>query len=298
MGFSSMDEMIQKITVNNQTARVDWNKNFLPTSAAVAGEWHCLARGAGNPSSDTIYNTGTNLAFQSVDDTVAGSGGMRHGGNVSPATKHIVNASAGTSAATTAPAVLMLVDLLGFYRVTSVTTTTAQTLNNTITLPRYTDGAGVMAFAWNTNATAMGAATPTITLNYTNQAGTAGRTTPAVLPTCKTAAANGLIMYSGTGAGKYNPFIPLAGGDTGIRSIQSLTLSASYVSGEFAVALCKPLMTIPIGALGVVTERDYVNGLPSLPRVYDGANLIWLMGSGAATPVNSGLFGHVDFAWN
>lgn len=298
MGFSSMDEMIQKITVNSQAARVDWNKNFLPTSAAVAGEWHCLARGAGNPSSDTIYNTGTSLAFQSVDDTVAGSGGMRHGGNVSPATKHIVNASAGTSAAATAPSVLMLVDLLGFYRVTSVTTTTAQTLNNTITLPRYTDGVGVMAFAWNTNATAMGAATPTITLNYTNQAGTAGRTTPAVLPTCKTAAANGLIMYSGTGAGKYNPFIPLAGGDTGIRSIQSLTLSASYVSGEFAIALCKPLITLPIGALGVVTERDYVNGLPSLPRVYDGANLIWLMGSGAATPVNSGLFGHVDFAWN
>lgn len=298
MGFSSMDEMIQKITVNNQTARVDWNKNFLPTSAAVAGEWHCLARGAGNPSSGTIYNTGTNLAFQSVDDTVAGSGGMRHGGDVSPATKHIVNASAGTSAATTAPSVLMLVDLLGFYRVTSVTTTTAQTLNNTITLPRYTDGVGVMAFAWNTNATAMGAATPTITLNYTNQAGTAGRTTPAVLPTCKTAAANGLILYSGTGAGKYNPFIPLAGGDTGIRSIQSLTLSASYVSGEFAIALCKPLITLPIGALGVVTERDYVNGLPSLPRVYDGANLIWLMGSGAATPINSGLFGHIDFAWN
>lgn len=290
--------MIQKITVNNQTARVDWNKSFLPTSAAVAGEWHCLARGAGNPSSDTIYNTGTNLAAQAVSDTNAGSGGMRHGGNVSPATKHIVNASAGTSATTTAPAVMMLVDLVLFYRVTSVTVTTAQTLDNTITLPRYTDGAGLMAFAWNTSATAMGAATPTITLNYTNQAGTAGRTTPTVLPTCKTAAANGLILYSGTGAGKYNPFIPLAGGDTGIRSIQSLTLSASYVSGEFAIALCKPLITLPIGALGVVTERDYVNGLPSLPRVYDGANLIWLMGSGAATPVNSGLFGHIDFAWN
>ena len=57
MGFSSMDEMIQKITVNVQSLRVDWNKNFLPTSAAVAGEWHCLARGACNPSSDTIYNT-------------------------------------------------------------------------------------------------------------------------------------------------------------------------------------------------------------------------------------------------
>ena len=97
----------------------------------------------------------------------------------------------------------MLVDLLGFYRVTSVTTTTAQTLNNTVTLPRYTTGAGVQAFMWNTNTTAMGAATPNLSINYTNSAGTAGRTTPTVLPVGKTAAANGLILYSGTGAGKY-----------------------------------------------------------------------------------------------
>lgn len=297
MGFSSMDEMIQKIT-SGQALRNDWSKNFLPTSAAVAGEWHCLARGAGNPSADTIYNTGTNLAFQAVTDTTAGSGGLRHGGNVTPATKHIVNASALSSSTTTAPAVLMLVDLLGFYRVTSVTTITAQTLDNTVTLPRYTDGAGVMAFAWNTNATAMGAATPTLSLNYTNSAGVAGKTTPTVLPTCKTAAANGLILYSGTGSGKYNPFIPLAAGDLGIRSIQSLTLSASYVSGEFSIGLCRPLITMPISALGLATERDYVNGLPSMPRVYDGANLIWLMGSGLATPVNSSLLGHLDFAWN
>ena len=97
----------------------------------------------------------------------------------------------------------MLVDLLGFYRVSSVTTITAQTLNNTVTLPRYTDGAGVQAFMWNTNTTAMGAATPNLSINYTNSAGTAGRATPATLPIGKTAAANGLILYSGTGAGKY-----------------------------------------------------------------------------------------------
>lgn len=296
-GFSSMDELVQKVT-SGQGLRVDWNKNFLPTTPAVAGEWHCLARGAGNPTSDSLYNTGTNLAFQSTSDSLTTTGGLRHGGNVSPATKHIVNASVGSSAATVAPAVLMLVDLLGFYRITSVTTTTAQTLNNTITIPRYTDGAGVMAFAWNANATPLGAATPTLTLNYTNQTGTAGKTTPTVLPTCKTAAANGLIMYSGTGSGKYNPFIPLAAGDTGIRSIQSLTISASYLSGEFSIALCRPIITMPIGAQGVLTERDYVNGLPSLPRVYDGANLIWLMGSSVATPVNSSVYGHIDFAWN
>lgn len=297
MSFTSMDNIVTSLS-NGQTCRTDWNKNFLPTTAATAGEWHCLARGAGFPSADTIYNTGTNLAFQSVSDTTTGAGGLYHGGNVSTATKHIINASAVTAASTTAPCILMLIDLLGFYRVTTITVTTAQTFDNTVTIPRYTTGAGVMAFAWNTNATAMGAATPTISLSYTNSDGISGKTTPAVLPTCKTAAANGLILYSGTGSGKYNPFIPLAAGDKGIRSIQSLTLSTSYVSGEFSVGLCKPIMTMPITTIGVASERDFVNQLPSLPRVYDGANLIWLMYSGAATPVNSSIIGHIDFGWN
>ena len=298
MGFSSMDNFINAVSVNGQFKRIDWNKNFLPTTAAVAGEWHCLARGAGNPTADTIYNTGTNLAFQATSEITAGAGGIPHGGNVSPATKHIVNASAFTSAATTAPCVLMLIDLLGFYRVTTVTTTTAQATTNPVGLPRYTNGEGVQAFFWNTNATALGAATPNLSIGYTNSDGTAGRATPTVLPVGKTAAANGLILYSGTGVGKYGPFVPLQAGDKGIRSIQTIQNSTSYVSGEYAVGLCRPLMTIPITTLGVASERDLMNQIPSLPQIQDGANLHWLMYSGANTPVNSSLIGHLDVAWN
>lgn len=298
MGFSSMDSFINAVSVNGQFYRADWNKNFLPTTAATAGEWHCLARGAGNPGASTLYNTGTNLAFQATSDVTANASGIQHGGDVSTMTKHIVNASAFTAAATTAPCVLMLVDLLGFYRVTSVTTTGAQTLDNTVTIPRYTDGAGVKAFMWNTNTTAMGAATPNLSINYTNSASTAGRATPTTLPIGKTAAANGLILYSGTGSGKYGPFMPLQAGDGGIKSIQSVTLSVSYVSGEFSIGLCRPLLTLPITTLGVASERDLMNQIPSLPRVYDGANLIWLMYSGAATPTNSAIAGHLDLAWN
>lgn len=298
MGFSSMDDFINAVSVNGQFKRTDWNKNFLPTSAAVAGEWHCLANGAGNPAAATIFNTGTNLAFQAVDDTVVSAGGIQHGGNVSPATKHIINASAYTAAATVAPCILMLVDLLGFYRVTTTTVITAQTLNNTVTLPRYTSGDGVQAFIFANNAVALGAGTPSFTLNYTNSASTSGRVTPTVLPIGKTAATNGLIVYSGNGAGKFGPFIPQQGGDRGIQSIQSITQSATYTSGEYSIGMCKPLLTLPITTLGVACERDLMNQIPSLPRVYDGANLVWLMYSGAATPINSSIAGHIDFGWN
>ena len=292
-----MDDFINKTSELGQFKRVDWNKNFLPTTAAVAGEWHCLAKWDGNPATGTIYNTGTNLAFQATSDTTSGAGGIQHWGNVSPATKHIINASAFSAAATSVPWVLMLIDLLGFYRVTTVTTTTAQTLNNTVTIPRYTDGAWVQAFIWNTNTVAMGAGTPNLSINYTNSAGTAGRITPTVLPIGKTAGANGLILYSGTGAGKYWPFMPLQSGDAGIRSIQSFTSSTSYVSGEYSIGLCKPLLTLPLTTIGVASERDLMNQIPSLPQVVDGANLVWLYYSGVATPVNTSYFGHLDFAW-
>ena len=122
--------------------------------------------------------------------------------------------------------------------------------------------------------------------------------TPTTLPIGKTAASNGLIVYSGNGAGKYGPFIPLQGGDSGIKSIQSVTQSATYTSGEYSIGLCKPLLTLPITTQGVSCERDLMNQVPSLPRVYDGANLVWLMYSGAATPVSSSIAGHVDFGWN
>ena len=385
-GISSQNTLLASIAAG-QNFRADWNKNFLPTTAAVGGEWHCLARGGGNPAADAIYNTGTNLTFQAVSDTTTSSGGILHGGSVQPTFyKQLTGGSAFTAAPTTAPCVLMLVDLVGFYRLTTVTTAAPQAMTNTLgqtntftvltnnilthtaynvlvgtrvrltttgtlptglatatdyyvikltdttmslatsyanaiagtevavtsgtgsgthtlnwLLPRYTNGAGVQCFIWNNNATAMGAATPTMQLDsYTNSAQATGRATPTLpsLPIGKTAGANGLVLYSGTGIGKYGPFMPLQSGDAGIAQINSFDFSVSYVSGEMSLGLCKPLATFPITTLGVAAERDFVYQIPSLPRIYDGANLIWLMYSGVNTPINSAMFGHLDFVWS
>ena len=382
-GFSSQDDFIQEVTANGKFYRQDWNKNMLPTTVAVAGEWHCLARGAGNPAADTLYNTGTNLTFNPVSYTTTGATGIAHGGDVSPDYKHIINASAFSAAATTMPSILMLVDLIGYIRVTSTTTITSQAVTNTLSAfstftadagtdvcthlninlmpytrvqltttttlpaglalatdyyvikvtdltcklatsyanavagtainitdagtgthtintlyPRYTNGAGVQAFMWANNATPLGAATPNLSLaSYTNSAQTTGKVTPAVLPVGKTACPNGQILYSGTGAGKYGPFMPLAAGDSGIAKVDNVQISVSYVSGEFSVGLCKPLITMPMTTIGVASERDFMNQLPSLPRVYDGANLVWLLYHGAATPVNSAFYGHLELGW-
>lgn len=293
-GFTSQDNLINAVTVDGKFYRADWQKSTFATTAHTAGMWYSLFRGGGNPPADAILGTGTNLAFQALTDATTNATGIQHGGAVG-GFKVLLNAAAQTAAATTAPCVLMLVDLLGFYPVTSVTTTGAQTLNNTVTLPRYTDGAGVQAFI--TPSTVMGAATPSISIGYTNSASTVGRATPATLPIGNTAAAVTSVVYSGTGAGKFGPFMPLQAGDAGIKSVQSISLSASYVSGVLNLVLCRPLLTLPITTLGVTAERDLINQLNSGPRVYDGACLAWLMLAGAATPVAAPLSGHLEFGW-
>ena len=294
-GFTSQDDLINQVSTNGKFYRSDWQKSTFATTAHTAGLWYSLFRGGGNPPADTILGTGTNLAFQALTDTTANATGIPHGGNVGNY-KQILSVAAQTAAATTAPCVLMLVDLLGFYPITSVTTTGDQALNNTVTLPRYTDGAGVQAFI--TPSTVMGAATPNIRLTYTDSSGTAGNLTPATLPIGNSAAAVTSIVYSGTGSGKYGPFMPLAIGDSGIRSVQQFNLSASYVSGVLNLVLCKPLLTIPITTLGVTAERDLVNQFNSMPKVYDGACLAWIMLAGAATPVASPISGHLEFGWS
>ena len=294
-GFTSQDDMINQISTNGKFYRTDWQKSTFATTAQAAGLWYSLLRGGGNPPADTILGTGTNLAFQALTDSTTNATGIPHGGAVG-GYKHLLNAAAQTAAGTTAPCVLMLVDLLGFYPITTVTTTTAQTLNNTVTLPRYTDGAGVQAFL--TPSTAMGAATPSLSLSYTNSAATSGRVTPATLPIGNSAAAVTSVVYSGTGAGKYGPFMPLVAGDAGIRSVQSVTISTSYLSGVLNLVLCKPLMTLPITTLGVTAERDLVNQFMSMPKIYDGACLAWLMLAGANTPVATPISGHLEFGWS
>lgn len=297
-GFSSQDDMINQISTNGKFYRSDWQKSTFATTAHTAGVWYSLFRGGGNPAADTILGTGTNLAFQALKDDTTNATGIPHGGDVGAGTgyKHLLNAAAQTAAGTTAPCVLMLVDLLGFYPITTVTTTGNQTLNNTVTLPRYTDGAGVQAFV--TPSTVMGAGTPNISLGYTNSAGTGSRATPTTLPIGNTTAPVTQIVYSGTGNGKFGPFMPLQAGDAGIRSVQTFNLSATYTSGVLNLVLCKPLITLPITTLGVTAERDLVNQFMSMPKVYDEACLAWLMLAGAATPVATPLSGHLEFGWS
>lgn len=388
-GFSSSDAIVNALTAG-QTFKTNWTKQFNPTTAAVAGEVHTLFRGSGNPPADALFNTGSSLLFQGVTDQTASAGAMQHGGDVQPTYyKSLAAASAVTSAATTVPGWLVLVDVVGFYRKTPITATTADATTNTLgygdtftadagtdvctwttrvnnpgniltgtrirltttttlpaglalatdyyyiriddntfklatsyanavagtqinitdagtgthtlsrLLPRYTNGAGVQAFFFNSNSTALGAATPNLSLGYTNSAQVASRATPTVLPVGKTAASNSLIIHSGaSGAGKFNYAVPLQSGDAGIAEINTIQNASSYLSGEYSVAMVKEITRVPLNVLGQAAERNLQFDYPSLPRIYDGAALYWLYMSSTTTPANATFSGDLTFIWN
>ena len=132
-GFASNDQIINALSLG-QKFDASFGKNFNPTAAAVANEWHMMARGAGNPAADAIFDAGANLTFQAVEDTTASAGCLQHGGNVQASgfSKFLLSGHVVSAAATVVPCTVSVLDVIGFYRVTSVTTTTAQATTNTL----------------------------------------------------------------------------------------------------------------------------------------------------------------------
>ena len=59
----------------------------------------------------------------------------------------------------------------------------------------------------------------------------------------------------------------------------------------------RTITSLPLVNQGLFSERDLVNQLPSMPRIYDGANLQWLIFEGANIPTNSPFYGTLEFAW-
>jgi hypothetical protein len=294
MGFSSQDDLINQLTVNNKYGNVFYNKTL--SSAGTAGHWTLLAGHAGSPAAATF--AGTDLTYVATDDTW-GEGAPYHGGNVSTATKHFLTAGASVVAAAGAPWYLMAIDLVGYVPLsgTNVSTTGTKTVTMTAigssgsTGDRYPAGAGLQLFV--AADTALGANAPTCIVNYLDTGGGAGATTTF---TSTASLGIGQLLNSGTAANKYNPFLPLATGDTGVSDIVSLVWAGTaHASGTVIIGLCKPLWTIPVPATGLYTKLDFVNAFPSLPRIRDGANIQFLMFQTGATTSGGTIM--ADFDW-
>jgi len=134
----------------------------------------------------------------------------------------------------------------------NATLTTPQTVNSvTVTRP---DGTGTNAMAFIENYVQIGTTNTTMTVSYTNQSGTAGQVSPAFT--------YGLANFQ---VGHMVP-IPLAAGDTGVRSVQSVTLAGTTGSaGNFGITIARMVAWCPIPGNTMMGPQDHFEiGLPAI----------------------------------
>jgi hypothetical protein len=183
--------------------------------------------------------------------------------------------------ASTLTATYVLQDLLWSNSGIVVTTLTAQTINS-VTLPARdadgaTAGAGVSAALLITTTTT-NAGVVTVTISYTNSVGTAGRTATTIVPA--TALQGTLCVFN------------LQSGDLGVRSIQTITIGTSLVTGAVSLVLMRDIAMATCSLANTSIAEDPIS--LGMPQTYDGSVLFLAQIPTAVTATT--LYGSIGFA--
>lgn len=226
---------------------------------------------------------------------------------VSPKKKYLKNLTT-MSAASSATATsnqrqrLIVADYLMYYPfIDTDAVGEEQTLENTITLPRY-DYGKVIAVAQSAASTI-----GQFTINYTNQAGVAGRISTNTFTVA--VAGGGQVVTSAASGNGWHPYINLQAGDTGVKSIQSVTFTAAG-GGLMALVIVKPLVTSVVSqecrrtttgnleSYGSADSLDMIIHQAGMPEIKDNAR-IGIFGQGyAGSLASSTLVGTLETVWN
>lgn len=270
-----------------------WRKT--PSQASTADLWFDLSMSPGNPAAQYYIGSPLNATVlaRSTD------GGLYHGPNVSPSTKYLRTITAMTATSTALPMPMILCDYLMVYpfvdmSVTDVQSTTAVASgSNAATLTRYTDGKGIQVLAVLTNA---GIGGQSFSFTYTNSDGVAGRVSQTV--TMNAGTAIGTIITSSVSAVNRSgsPFIGLQSGDSGVRSIQSVTMLGGDV-GLFALVLVKPLLWTAINEITAPYEKDALLIGGQIPIIVDDA-FLGFVSKPRGTLAATALVGDIKVVWD
>lgn len=244
----------------------------------AAGQWHTLQALAGNPGPITLGTPGLNGASVSASAL---------GGNfpyANPATGNSYLAKMAFMAGANIVGV-KLYDLLWYNTGITVTTTTSQSITFSGLPSRCVpasgstpdaNGGGVEAWLLATSTTGNAGTIANTTFGYTNEVGTASR--------------SGGLVYSAPITMTGGTMIPfqLQAGDFGVRSIQSITLGTSYVSGALSLICLRSIGEIYLPTASSGIQLDWA-GL-GLPRLFDSSSLymaVMLAGTAAGSTAGS-----------
>lgn len=282
MGFANLNEYQTKVVDGGKSHSSTFRKTT--TVATTAGVWFDGSMMSGHPVTNFYASTPLKAEY------LLSREGIQIGSNVSPDQKYLKRV---TVMCSVAPINLLMIDSLLYYPFIDGDSTDEQVFDNTNPLTRNIDGNGVMAYVVAQGAYTGGAE---FFINYTNQNGVANR----ISKLCRSnvSATAGTIIHSGASSGAMSNawFIPLADGDSGIRSVQSITFTTAN-GGIFALVLCKELGTVGIREANVPAEKDFFldTGL-SMPPILDQTYLSFLVLPNASI-AGAAIYGSTQLVW-
>lgn len=224
---------------------VQFTKNAV---TVVAGRLYTLSQAAGLPAGRTFPGA----SWTTCTRATAGALGQEN----STLVQRIVRAGISLST-NSAMGILVIGDRIHDRSGLSGITTGAQTVNSPAHPARQTTGRGVMAAA--EIYTTIGATASRVRMSsYTNSDATAGKV-------------GAWTVFGSTGFRDPPRMVnlPLADGDEGIDTIQSVELEATTgTAGDYGITIYRPLLALPFHALGpAITEEDGMDGLAGLMSV-------------------------------
>lgn len=276
----------------------------IPAVNVNAGNWYDLSPTAGNPVPN--YYASSPLTAATLD----GNKGFYHGPETTGDSKKYLQRLMTVTGAPSATSIIgqntemVLLDYLLYYPFIDMDAVgDVQAMDNTTTLPRYDDGVGVMMMMV-AQSTTLGSGQ--FTIEYVNQAGVT-KTTPTVF--CPAAQVQNTICSSNFSASGIMPFIPLADGDYGVRSINSVTFSVAN-GGLAAIVLVKPIVriyqleesrrnTTALANFGSPAEIEYVSRRSGVgPEIKNGAYLNLIMHAMSAGISSTQYTGILETVWS
>lgn len=271
-----------------QTRFSEFVKNV--NQVTTAGLWYDITGASGNPRAKQWFDAAPLTAQQIKQST---DGGIYHGHAPANQSKYLRFIRAACASATPLPMSVMLMDFLLYYPSIEDGNTDPQVMDNTLTLPRYTTGAGVQMMAVTISSRTGG---QQFQVTYTNSAGVAGRVTAAV--TQNAAAAPGTITTASTATtnSPSGPFLPLQDDDLGVRSVESVTMLGAD-TGFFAIILVKPVAYTTIRGNDAPYDKDMLLFANELETIYDDAYLsLIVLPNGSLTGL--AVRGGIRTVWN
>lgn len=250
----------------------------------VANWWHDLSGVSGNPLPN--YYASTPLAAAILDDFK----GLFHGDDKSPAEMYLTKLGLMTPSAGLLGEYKLL-DYLLYYPFIDGDDTDLQSMDNTVTLSRYSDVGGRVMAVCQAPTTGGG----TFTYTYLNQDGVE-HTSPTI--GYSTAASNigNLVTSQPAVALSGSPFLRMAEGDTSVLQINAVQ-NISPAGGLICFVIVQDLATLAIREINAAVEMEFISSRPGMPRIYDGAYLNYIMNC-AATIASTTLSGYLDFIWS